>query len=96
VDAFITALRLAGAAIGLGIAAFGVAVLVAGRAPRRTARAWRSLREAGLWSLSMGSALVLLALSGFLVDWDLTWVGMTTLVAAMGLVVSAVRFRPRR
>jgi hypothetical protein len=96
VDAIIDALRLAGGVIGLGTAAFGMVIFVTGRAPRRTVKAWRSLREAGLWSVFIGSALVLLALSGFLLEWDLTWIGLTTLAAAMVVVALAVRFRPRR
>lgn len=82
-----------GAAAGVGLGVFGGGMLITGRAPDATTRAFRSVRDAGLYHLLFGVGLALIVLGT-----GLPW-GLVTLVAsvvAIGLVgVAVVRFRPR-
>jgi hypothetical protein len=82
-----------GGVAGMALAVFGAGMLVIGRAPDATQRAFRSVREAGLYHLLFGLGLALVvfgtAFGGGLVT-------MVTTVAAILLVgVAVVRFRPR-
>jgi hypothetical protein len=52
---------LGSAAIGLALALFGVTMLVTGRAPAMIARSFRDVRDAALYHLLFGLALVVLA-----------------------------------
>ena len=82
-----------GGAIGLALALFGVTMLVTGQAPASTARAFRNVRDAGLYHLFFGLGLLLLV-AGAKLPGELT--GFATAVIAVVLAVVAVgRYRPR-
>jgi hypothetical protein len=84
---------LIGGAIGLALALFGVKMLATGQAPAATARAFRTVRDAGLYHLLFGVALVLLVLGTKLPGGG----ALGSAVVAVALVaVAVVRFRPRR
>jgi hypothetical protein len=89
-----SATLLIGGAIGLGLALFGVRMLVTGRAPAGTLRNFPGVRAAALYHLLFGLALLLLVLGQTL----LTGIaGVTTTVLAVVLVgIALVRYRPRR
>jgi hypothetical protein len=94
---FLSWLRLLGGLIGLGLAVFGIVILVTGKAPRRTMAAYRSSREAGLYALCFGAALMLLFAGGELADRDRDVIGLVALGLALTLLgVSIALFRPRR
>ena len=82
-----------GGLIGLGLAAFGVRILLTGRAPALTARAFRSVRDAGSYHLLFGLALALVVLGTSLAGRVLPVV--TTVLAVVLVGVALVRFRPR-
>jgi uncharacterized membrane protein YhaH (DUF805 family) len=78
-----------GAAVGSVLALYGARMLITGRAPSVTARAFRSVRDAGWYHLLFGTALALVVLGTGLEQIVLT-------VPAVLLVgVAMVRFRPR-
>ena len=82
-----------GGAAGLALAAFGVWMLIAKRAPAPTARAFRCVRDAGFYHLLFGVALVLVVIGTQL---DRSVVTLVTALVAIVLVgVAVVRFRPR-
>jgi hypothetical protein len=82
-----------GAAIGLALAIFGVRILVTGRAPDATARAFRSLRDAGCYHLLFGVALGLVVVGTGLPGGAAR---LVTILPAIAMVaVAVVRFRPR-
>jgi hypothetical protein len=82
-----------GGAIGSALAIYGVRMLVTGRAPTATARAFRSVKDAGCYHLLFGVALVLVVLGTSLPGNVPT---MVTTLLAVGLVgVAVIRFRPR-
>jgi hypothetical protein len=82
-----------GGAIGLALALFGAKVLVTGRAPAGTSRAFRNTRDAGLYHLLFGLGLIMLV-----VGTELPAVGAgITAVLAVALAGFAVfRYRPRK
>jgi hypothetical protein len=82
-----------GGAIGLALAIFGVRVLVTGRAPASTARAFRTVKDAGCYHLLFGVALVLVVLGASLPGHLPTLVTTALAVALVGVAVA--RFRPR-
>lgn len=81
-----------GGVAGLFLAAFGGQMLITGRAPAVTARSFRSVRDAGLYHLLFGMALVLVAtgtaLAGF-------YAVLTSVPAVAMAGTAVVRFRPR-
>lgn len=82
-----------GGVIGAALALFGVKVLVTGRAPASTTRAFRTMREAGLYHLLFGLALTLLVVSSELPR----PADLVSPVAAVLLAgVAVVKFRPRK
>jgi hypothetical protein len=89
-----TATLVIGGGIGLLLAMFGGRMLSTGRAPAATARAFRTVRDAGMYHLLFGVALVLVMLGTELPG------RMTPIIAAglaVGLVGFAIaRYRPRR
>jgi len=85
---------LIGGAIGLALALFGVRMLVTGQAPAATSRAFRTIRDAGLYHLLFGLALGLLVLGAKLPGASTALVSTVVAVALVGVAV--VRFRPRR
>ncbi|MEV6634133.1 hypothetical protein AB0M54_25615 [Actinoplanes sp. NPDC051470] len=83
-----------GGAIGLALAVFGVKVLVTGRAPASTSRAFRNVREAGLYHLLFGVALILLV-AGTRLPGERT--GIVTAVLAVVLAMWAIlKYRPKK
>ena len=77
-----------GAVAGSVLALYGARMLITGRAPSVTARAFRSVRDAGCYHLLFGTALVLVVFGTGLEQTVLT-------VPAVLLVgVAMVRFRP--
>ena len=89
-----TATVLVGGAIGLGLALFGVAMLVTGRVPAATGRAFRDTRDAALYHLFFGAALVILAVGISMAGGGiLAALAAVIAVALVGLAV--VKHRPR-
>jgi hypothetical protein len=82
-----------GGAIGLALTVFGVRMLITGRAPDATARAFRSVREAGCYHTLFGLALVLVVVGTNLPGSAVALV--TTLLAVAMVGIAVVRFRPR-
>jgi hypothetical protein len=82
-----------GGAAGVALALFGVSILVTGRGPAFTARAFRCVRDAGYYHLLFGVALVLVVI-GTSLDRALITV-TTTLLAIASAGVAMIRFRPR-
>jgi hypothetical protein len=82
-----------GGAAGAALAAYGIKMLITGRAPASTARAFRCVRDAGFYHLLFGVALALVVVGTGLDR------GAVTLAAALLAIVLAgvamVRFRPR-
>ena len=78
---------------GLALAVFGAGMLVTGRAPDATARAFRSVRDAGCYHLLFGLGLALVVLGTALGGGIVTLV--TTIAAIVMVAVAVVRFRPR-
>src|ERR1700754_1149117 len=84
---------LIGGGIGLALAVFGVWLLVAGRAPATTLRAFRTVREAGLYHLLFGVALAILVLGTELSG---TAAAVSAVLAVPLVAIAVVRYRPRR
>ena len=84
---------LAGGAAGGGLALFGLVILVTGRAPGPTARAFRSARDAGFYHFLFGVALGLVVIATG-IDQGVVTVTITVLAIVMA-GVALVRFRPR-
>ncbi len=82
-----------GGAVGLALAIFGVRMLVTGRAPEMTARAFRNVRDAGCYHTLFGTALVLVVIGTNLPQGAIA-LTMTVLAVAM-VGVAVIRFRPR-
>jgi hypothetical protein len=82
-----------GGAIGVALAVFGVRMLITGRAPVATARAFRNVREAGCYHTLFGVALVLVVVGTNFTGTPVALIMTLAAVAMVGLAV--VRFRPR-
>lgn len=82
-----------GGAIGVALAVFGARMLITGRAPDATARAFRNVREAGCYHTLFGVALVLVVVGTNFSGTPAALI-MTLLAVAM-VGVAVVRFRPR-
>ena len=82
-----------GGAVALALAAHGVRILLTGRLPAATARAFRSARDAGWYHLLFGLALALVVTGTALAGAVLPTV--TSVVAVVLAGVAIVRFRPR-
>ena len=76
--------------LGAGLALYGGRILLTGRAPARTRQAFRSVREAGLYSLCNGTGLALLALGSRFDQIALL------VLALLFCGLAFVKFRPRR
>ena len=79
---------------GLVLAVFGAGMLITGRAPDATARAFRSVRDAGCYHLLFGVGLTMIV-------FGTAWGGgpvtlLTTLIAIALVAVAVVHYRPRR
>jgi hypothetical protein len=88
-----TATMVFGGGIGLLLAVFGMKILATGRAPAPAARAFRTLRDAGMYHLLFGAALVLVVLVTELPGRATPIAGAVLAVALVGLAVA--RYRPR-
>src|SRR3954451_15160046 len=86
-----TGTLVAGGAIGLALAVFGITLLITGRAPAPTSRAFRTVRDAGLYHLLFGVALVLLVL-GTRAPGVATAV-VAAVVAVAVVAVAVIRYR---
>lgn len=82
-----------GGAIGSALTIFGVRMLVTGRAPDVTGRAFRTVRDAGCYHTLFGVALVLVVI-GTNLNGGAVALTLTLLAVAM-VGVAVVRFRPR-
>src|SRR3954469_7173251 len=82
-----------GGAAGLALAAFGGGMLLTGRAPDMTARAFRSVKDAGCYHLFFGVALMLVVFGTSLPGTVLAVISTVLAVVLVG--VAMVRFRPR-
>ena len=84
---------LVGGVAGLALVVFGSGMLITGRAPDATARAFPSVRDAGLYHLLFGAGLALVVLGTAI---RIGIVTIVTTVVAVGLVgLAVIRFRPR-
>jgi hypothetical protein len=82
-----------GGVIGLGLAAFGLRMVLSGRAPAATLRTFPGARAAGLYHLLFGLALLLMVLGQTVLGGAAR---VATIVLAITLVgVALVRYRPR-
>ena len=81
-----------GGAVGSALALYGARMLITGRAPSATARAFRSVRDAGCYHLLFGAAMVLVVLGTGLEQTALS----VPAVVLVGVAVFRFRPRPRR
>jgi hypothetical protein len=87
------ATALIGGAIGLALAIFGARMLATGRAPSPTARAFRDVRDAGMYHLLFGLALIVLAVGTSLPGGV---PAIASAVIALSMVgVAVIKHRPR-
>jgi TRAP-type C4-dicarboxylate transport system permease large subunit len=82
-----------GATIGLVLTLMGVRMLVTGRAPASTARAFRQIKDAGLYHLLFGLGLLVLVAGVYLPGDETATVSVAVAVVLAGVAV--VRYRPR-
>jgi hypothetical protein len=86
--------QVIGATIGLAMAVFGATMLITGNAPANTARAFPRVRDAGLYHLLFGLALMLVV-AGTNMPGGVPGTPAAVLAVAM-VAVAVVRYRPRR
>jgi hypothetical protein len=85
---------LVGGTIGLLLALLGVRTLLTGRAPAATGRSFREVRDAGMYHLLFGAALVILAIGTSLpIGGILATVSAVVAVVLVGFAV--IKHRPR-
>ena len=87
---FGTTTLLIGGGIGLLLTIFGVRTLVTGRAP--TVRAFRTVKDAGLYYILFGVALILLSLGTSVRGIAAT---VASVLAVVLVAVAMIRYRPR-
>jgi hypothetical protein len=87
-----TATLLVGGGIGLLLTGFGVKTLVTGRAPTPTARAFRTVKDAGLYYVLFGVALIVLSLGTSVRG---IAASVSSALAVVLAAVAVIRFRPR-
>jgi hypothetical protein len=83
---------VAGGSAGLLLSIFGAGMLITGRAPDATARAFRTVADAGRYHLLFGMGLVLVVV-GTLVRGAVALISAVVAVVLVGIAI--VRFRPR-
>lgn len=84
---------VAGGVAGAGLAVFGLVILVTGRAPAPTARAFRTVRDAGFYHFFFGTALGLVVIAT-----GINNPVVTTTITVLAIIMAGtalVRFRPR-
>ena len=91
-----TATLVVGGGIGLLLAIFGVKMLTTGRAPAATTRAFRTVRDAGMYHLLFGIALALVVLATELPGRATPVLGTVLAVALVGVAIALYRPRGRR
>jgi hypothetical protein len=85
---------LVGGAVGLALVLFGGKMLVTGRAPGPTTRVFRTVRDAGLYHLLFGLALLVLAVGASVPGGGVP--AVVSAIIAVGLVgVAVAKHRPR-
>ncbi|MBM2619133.1 hypothetical protein JIG36_26620 [Actinoplanes sp. LDG1-06] len=84
---------LAGGVAGAVLAVFGLVILLTGRAPEPTARAFRNVRDAGFYHFLFGTALGLVVIATS-INAPVVTVMITVIAVAMA-GTALVRFRPR-
>jgi TRAP-type C4-dicarboxylate transport system permease large subunit len=84
---------IVGAAVGVALALFGAKMLVTGRAPAGTAKAFRQIKDAGLYHLLFGLGLLVLVVGLYLPGGATATVSAAVAVVLAGVAV--VRYRPR-
>jgi hypothetical protein len=84
------------AVAGAAVAGYGVVILVTGRVARVDLRAFGDPKRAGLYYLCFGSALATLMASVLGNAAHASVLAAGGLVVSLGLVVLALRYRPRR
>ena len=89
-----TATLAVGGAIGLVLALFGVKMLLTGRAPASTLRNFLRVRDAGLYHLLFGAALLLMVVGQTVLDGPAAVAMSTAAIVLVG--VALIRYRPRR
>jgi hypothetical protein len=89
-------LALVAASGGVVAAGYGLGILVTGRAMRGDQRAFRRLKDAGLYYLCFGLALTLLVSGVLWNEHHRTLPAVATLVGTVALLVLAIRYRPRQ
>jgi hypothetical protein len=82
-----------GSFIGLALVLFGARMLVTGRAPASAMRAFRSVRDAGLYHVLFGAGLILLVAGARLPGASTALV--TAVLAVLLAAVAVVRYRPQ-
>jgi uncharacterized membrane protein YhaH (DUF805 family) len=85
---------LAGGIIGLLLALFGVRALLTGRVPAVTARAFRDGRDAGMYYLLFGAALLVVVI-GTSVPMGGILAAASAVVAVVMVGFAVVKHRPR-
>ncbi|MGK5680739.1 hypothetical protein [Actinoplanes sp. URMC 104] len=83
---------VAGGVAGGALAVFGLVILLTGRAPATTARAFGSVRDAGFYHFLFGTALGLVVI-GTAIDSPAVTITITALAVVMA-GVALIRFRP--
>lgn len=83
---------IAGGAAGVALAVFGGLMLITGRAPDATERAFRSVTDAGRYHLLFGAGLLLVVVGTVLRG---VFAVVTASLAVILVGVAIVRFRPR-
>ncbi|BCJ52407.1 hypothetical protein Asp14428_38820 [Actinoplanes sp. NBRC 14428] len=89
-----TATLVVGGVIGSVLVVFGVRMLVTGRGPAGILRNFPAVRDAALYHLLFGAALLLTVVGQTVVAG--TPSGVTSTVAVVLVVVALIRYRPRR
>jgi uncharacterized membrane protein YhaH (DUF805 family) len=83
-----------GGVLGVVFTLLGVRILVTGRAPASTARAFRDHRDAGWYHLLFGVALMVIV-AGAAMPGAVSAIASATVAVAL-VAVGVIRFRPRR
>ncbi|WP_249997989.1 hypothetical protein [Actinoplanes sp. M2I2] len=92
-------LRMVILAIGAVLVVHGLSMVITGRLSERSRAAFRSARDAGLYSLFSGLGLVFLALGQLAADTDRYPIALTFGAVVLALTfmgVAVVRYRPRK
>src|SRR5690349_15299537 len=83
-----------GGGIGLLLALFGAKMLVTGRAPASTLRNFPGVRDAALYHLLFGAALVVMVVGQVVMAGKAAMVA--NVVAILLVALALIRYRPRR